>query len=126
MVARKVLTVLCMGLLVGVTLTGAQARDLHGAIAFAIDNGAYGVSSDFSSRAGAERAALRQCQSHGGQGCKIVVWFKNGCGGLAVSQRNGFGAGWAESAEEAREMALDGCYRYNPTCRGEKVVCTTR
>jgi hypothetical protein len=122
----RTLSVIGVVLLSIPSIAPAQARDFHGAIAFGIDNGAYGVSSDFGSRAGAEHAALRLCRSYGGQGCKIVVWFKNACGGLAISQRNGFGAGWAESAEEAREMALDGCYRYNPTCQGEKVVCTAR
>ena len=62
--------------------TAAAAGDNFGAIAFSSSSGATGYSYDYDSRDGAEERALQEC----GPGCKVVLWFKNACGALAVGK----------------------------------------
>jgi hypothetical protein len=80
--------------------TAAAADDNFGAIAFSSSSGATGYSYDYDSRDGAEERALQEC----GPGCKVVLWFKNACGALAVGEGSGYGTGWASSRSEAENL----------------------
>lgn len=111
---------------VGVLSTApAQARDYYGAIAFSQRTGAHGYAYDYGSRAEAQRNALIECARYGG-GCRVAAWFKNGCGALAVGNRNGWGAEWAPNRRRAEQLALQRCAANTSNCWVEVWACTTR
>jgi hypothetical protein len=106
-------------------LFGSAARaadDNFGAIAFSSGTGATGYSYDYDSRDDAEERALQEC----GPGCKVVLWFKNGCGALAVGEGNGSGTGWAASRTEAENLAIGYCRQNTSGCEISRWACTTR
>lgn len=98
------------------------AADNYGAIAYSTDSGAYGYSYDFSSRGEAEARALQECNGN----CKIVLWFKNACGALAVGNDNGYGTAWATDRGGAEATAMSYCRQYSQGCQVVRWVCTTR
>jgi hypothetical protein len=100
----------------------AAARDYYGAIAFSQSGGGDGYSSDYSTQGGAEAKALQEC----GGGCKVVIWFKNACGALAVGQGNGYGTGWAASSGQAQTIAVTECSKNTTNCGIKRWQCTTR
>jgi hypothetical protein len=100
----------------------AAAADNFGAIAFSSGSGATGHSYDYDSRDGAEERALQEC----GPGCKVVLWFKNACGALAVGDGSGFGTGWASSRSEAENLAMGYCRQNTGGCQISRWACTTR
>ena len=102
--------------------TAAAADDNFGAIAFSSSSGATGYSYDYDSRDGAEERALQEC----GPGCKVVLWFKNACGALAVGEGSGYGTGWASSRSEAENLAMGYCRQNTGGCEISRWVCTTR
>jgi hypothetical protein len=98
------------------------AADYYGAIAFSKDDGAYGFSTDYDSRAGAEEEAQSEC----GDGCEVVLWFKNARGALAVGADRGYGTGWARSRGEAESIAMSECKNNSTNCSVLRWECTTR
>ena len=79
----------------------------YGAIAYSIENGAYGFSDSWDNREKAEKTALDYCSQHG-KGCKSMVWFSNSCGAVAS---DGEKAAWgqASSVSAAKQQSLDKC-----------------
>jgi len=99
------------------------AADNYGAIAFSQRSGAIGYSFDHWSRAAAEARALTECAGR----CRVVLWFRNGCGALAVGHGNGFGSGWATNQWRAQRIAVAVCRRQGVQgCSVRQWVCTTR
>ena len=88
--------------LVGATRL-AWAEDNFGAIAISDSTGQWGLTYDYSSKASAEKEAVKQC---GASDCAVEVWFKNSCGAVA---KNGLEVayGLGDSREEAEEAAID-------------------
>jgi serine/threonine-protein kinase len=76
-----------------------------GAIAYSTSTANWGTSYDHASEAAARNAALDSC---GQSDCKVVVWFQNACGALAVGS-TGSGAAWGQTRSEAEEKALLHC-----------------
>jgi hypothetical protein len=113
--------VLCWVVLVPAMASSARAEKF-GAIAFAPGSGRAGWSFDYDTRANAENRALANC----GAGCKVVTWFKNACGALAVGHNNGYGAGWADSRAAAEQKAMGYCRANSSNCDIRRWVCTTR
>ena len=109
-------------LFVGTALP-ASAQN-YGAIAYSPRTGASGYSYDFGNRARAERAAMRQCRLRG-RGCRIAVWFRDGCGAVASGPR-GWGSGWGANRQIARRQALRQCRRFSGRCQIRVRACTTR
>ncbi len=101
----------------------ADARDMHGAIAFSQTTGAIGWSYDFSTRGGAENRAMSECRKHGG-GCRVATWFKNACGALAVGNGNAYGGSWAANRFEAESKAMSLCSAESRNCTVRRWVCT--
>ena len=105
--------------------SGASAENF-GAIADSENTGSYGYSYDYEHRRGAENRALNECFDTGADDCRVVIWFKNGCGALAIGN-DGAGWGWAGGhRRQAEENALNGCYDYTNGCEIVLWVCTTR
>ena len=102
--------------------TQALADDHFGAIAYSTSSGSYGYSYDYSSRGEAEDRALAECSGD----CKVVLWFKNACGALAVGNDHGYGTAWAGERGEAEATAMGYCRQYSQGCQVVRWVCTTR
>ena len=91
-------------------------NDSVGALAIAADQGtAWGWAAAYDTEAEARRAALDEC----GQGCTVVVTFRDGCAAYASDQAPGSSVrGWAygyATQREAKESALDACARRGGT-----------
>jgi hypothetical protein len=101
--------------------TVAVAQDRHGAIAFSKSSGAHGWSYDYPTRSSSERAALDKC---GSDDCKVVTWFRNACGALAVGEGNAYGATWGNSRQAALTRAMRACNSVAEGCKSVRWVCT--
>lgn len=95
----------------------------YGAIAFSPRNGAFGYSYNYGTRDEAEARALRECRVRGG-GCRLMVWFRNACGALAVGEGYAYGWAWASSRGEARGRAMEECRARTRGCDIRVLVCT--
>jgi serine/threonine-protein kinase len=104
----------------------AQARDNFGAIAYSPDTRGWGTSYDFRSRGAAESYSMSQCGARGDQGCRVVLWFRNACGALAVNSDGANGWGWAYARGNAERIALQNCNAYGGGCWTLAWACTTR
>lgn len=105
--------------------SGMAEATNYGAIAYSPSSGARAYSTDYSTRAGAETRALNECRARG-RGCKIVMWFKNACGALAVGNGGGWGSAWAGSRQAAENRAIDNCSAHAGGCSVRTWVCTSR
>jgi serine/threonine-protein kinase len=102
----------------------ALAEDYFGAIAYSPRTGADGWAKDHPSRRAAERAALSGCREHA-EDCRAVVWFKNGCGALAISAKV-YGWGWGTTQALADAEAMRACGKHASGCKVKRQVCTAR
>ena len=99
------------------SLAGAGgALAAFGAIAFSPQSGAHGYSYGAGTRAQAERIAMSNCRAHGA-GCRLLVYFQNACGALAVGNGNGYGFAWAASRGQAEGRAMRECRNQTSSCR---------
>jgi hypothetical protein len=103
--------------------SAGHGADYFGAIAYSAQTRQYGWANNHPSRDSAEQAALPVCRKGGVDDCRVVVWFRNGCGALAVGVR-GFGADWGESKAPAEKKALAACARRSPKCTLTRSFCT--
>ena len=113
------LTAVCCALFVvawthGVAAEGAVALGVTGNIAK--DGYAIGINVNSSSQTEARDAALKYCQSHGGDAarakCEIFATFRDQCAAEAEDPQPGTpGAGWAIAADKAaaEKMAMTNC-----------------
>lgn len=100
----------------------ALGADYFGAIAYSPSSGADGWSKDQPSRGAAQRAAVEGCKRHA-EDCKPVVWFKNGCGALAVGGK-AYGWGWGKTQALADTEAMNACSKHAKSCKVTRKVCT--
>jgi Domain of unknown function (DUF4189) len=98
------------------------AADYFGAIAYSTRSGANGWSKDHPSREAAEKAAVAACAKHA-KDCRAVLWFKNGCGALAVSAK-AYGWGWGTTQALADGEAIKACAKRAKGCQVKHQVCT--
>ena len=98
------------------------AADFFGAIAYSPRSGADGWAKDHPSREAAERAAVTACSKHA-KDCRSVVWFKNGCGAIAVSDK-AYGWGWGTTQKLADTEAVKACTKHAAGCKVRRQVCT--
>lgn len=111
-------------LLVLLLLSGnCLAADQFGAIAYSTATSANGWAKDHASRQAAERAAVKGCSQHA-RDCKAVLWFKNGCGALAISAK-AYGWGWGTTQKLADAEAIKACSKHAKNCKVTQQVCTT-
>ncbi len=118
------IVVIIFGFLVFCTVNTQAKAQNFGAIAYSPSTGGHGYSFDYSTRHAAERRALRECGRRA-RGCRVAVWFKNGCGALATGSR-GWGSGWGTSRNRAYREALRVCGRKSGRCAIRVYACTAR
>lgn len=102
----------------------AQPREYYGAIAYSPRSSAHGWSNDHPSRPNAEKEALANCRKFA-KDCKVLVWFKNACGAVAVGAK-GYGWAWGDKEATAQIEALKNCSQHTVGCTVHRLVCTTR
>lgn len=87
-----------------------------GAIAIDETNSGVGTSVAMSSKRKAEKAAMRDCQAQGGNGCKISIAYHDQCAAIAWGdvQASVLSAG---TVEEAANVALEDCEKHTDNCR---------
>ncbi|WP_081615325.1 DUF4189 domain-containing protein [Rhizobium freirei] len=103
--------------------TGIASAAQFGAIAYSRDTGSYGSSHNYSSRAGAEEEALSACSSYADD-CRVVVYFRNACGALAVGSERGYGWGWSARRNQARDIAIANCEENDSGCHVVSWTCS--
>jgi Domain of unknown function (DUF4189) len=101
----------------------AQLQEYFGAIAYSPTSGAHGWAKDHPSRDAAERASLAECRKRA-KDCRNVLWFKNGCGALAISAK-AYGWGWGSTQALADGEAIKACSRHAKGCKVTSRACTT-
>lgn len=109
-------------LLAALLAAPAMAADNFGAIAYSPKSGAHGWAKDHPTRAAAQKAALAACTKHA-EDCRAAVWFKNGCGTLAVSEKV-YGWGWGTTQQLADAEATKACSKRAAGCKIAVQVCT--
>lgn len=90
----------------------APIQYTFGALAVGINNPAiYRFSYGGKTQAEAEALALNACKKlmPSGQACKIAVWYRNACGGLARGDKGAWGSGWAYTSRQAGKEAVKSC-----------------
>jgi hypothetical protein len=102
-----------------------SAQDHFGAIAYSPSAVAHGYAFDYATQAEAEARALAECNTKG-QGCQAAIWFRNGCGALAVAPDGSWGSDWGADQQTAEQKALALCRKYSSSCSVVRWVCTTR
>ncbi len=112
---RRLLVTAILALGLSLVVSGA-AQAAFGAIAFSPQSGAHGYSFNAGTRAQAERVALDNCRAHG-RGCRVLVYFQNACGSLAVGRGNGYGFAWAGNRAQAESRAMRECRNQTAACR---------
>lgn len=120
---KRYLTLVFAVLLLSTGLS-AHAKDMYGALAFSEDDGAWGWSADYATKAKANRVAMDKCQENG-ESCKVVLTFWNTCAAFA----NGDGGhGWAydNNIAKAKKRAIKECNKYASDCEVKVWACTTR
>ncbi|WP_342355368.1 DUF4189 domain-containing protein [Rhizobium changzhiense] len=52
------------------------------------------------------------------------MWFRNGCGAVAVGHRSGWGSGWGNDGREAQRQAIRSCRKQTGSCRVIRWQCS--
>jgi serine/threonine-protein kinase len=86
------------------------------------ETGATGWSFSYGNRRDAERKAQRSCNENADD-CRVAIWFKNGCGAVAVGD-DGWGSGWGYSRREARRQAIASCDQRTESCSVVRWQCS--
>jgi hypothetical protein len=121
-----------LGLATDAQATSARGQNFFGAIAVDRSDGTFGFSFDFSTRAAAERRALRECRIRSQTDlCRGIVWVRNGCASVAVRRRadgslSRIAWGIGSSRAQAQRRALNKCQDDGRRCRVLAWTCTTR
>lgn len=113
---------LALAAALGIAAGPAAAEQLFGAIAFSPRTGAHGWSIGYATRGEAEENAQTNCLKHASD-CQLATWFRDACGALAVG-RNGWGADWGNTQQEAETAAINACRQHTRNCRVIQRQCT--
>lgn len=103
--------------------------DRWGAIATDGIKGILGAVDNISNVDGAERLALLDCQSQGGDNCKVILSYSNRCGVMTVGD-NGYAASSGPTMAEATKKSMKkcesdgdkGCHVYYSGCSSPVLV----
>ena len=94
----------------------AQWQSRWGAIVTDEVSGIVGSSTGMYGQAQAEQAAMADCQSKGGNACKLAVSYANGCGVMAVGDKL-FNVDRAETLDAAIQATMKTCNAQDTHCR---------
>jgi Domain of unknown function (DUF4189) len=111
--------------------SSSSDRGSYGATATAIyedddeEKVASGIAWNYSSQSEADQAALDNCSSRGGRGCKVVGRFSNGNCGYVATGSEGSRVCWGSAG--TADDALDACHEHGcSSCRTPIGGCTNR
>jgi hypothetical protein len=97
------------------TLPGNPVGNQYSALAYSPSTQITGLGGNPSYLPFAEDEALGACLSRGGTDCKVVLWWKDGWGALAVGTNGAWGTDWDADEEGAAYKALQACNNYGGT-----------
>lgn len=100
------------------------AQDYYGAMAFCQKSGATSWARNYASQADAEKSAMAKCRELGGKQCQTLVWFKNGCGSIAIGEGRAAGSGWGTTSDRAQLEAMKSCSGVTRKCEIKHTSCT--
>ena len=100
----------------------AFAADTYAAIAFSQANGHYGYGNKFRTRTEAEEKALQEC----GPGCKVVLWIRSQCGGMASGKGRGYGTFLGANERIVGDGSIAACEQRTSGCELRVAVCSAR
>jgi len=87
-----------------------------GAIAIDDTNSGVGFAKNMKSKRKAEKQAMAQCKSKGGNGCRIARSYYNQCGVIAWGD-NGYVTASAATIETASQLGLTNCSKSTTSCK---------
>lgn len=102
----------------GQDMRSNRINDRFGAIAYSKSTGRFGSSWNQSNRFSAERSAMSSC---GRSDCRVLLWFQNGCGALAVNRNGGHAWNLGRSLYEAKLLTSNRCTSQYGGC---KLICS--
>ena len=102
---------------------GTASADSFGAIAYSPTTGAAGWSHDYNNRSDAENVARGGCDNRADD-CRVAIWFKNGCGAVAVGNNGGWGSGWGANRRLAEREAIGSCRANDGGCSVIRWQCS--
>jgi hypothetical protein len=98
----------------------AAKKDVFAAIAYSESEGYAGWTTNATSKADAQDAALEQCETESGSSCEVAAWVKNGCVAIALTEDGKWSGGYGSDSAAAEAGALEDL----PSGEVKKVVCT--
>jgi len=106
------------------TTPAAGGSDSYGAIAYGRTSTAWGTSYRWDSQEKAESVALKNCKAHGDD-CEPIVWYKNQCGAVAVSDAADVFWGLGDTKDVASVVAIAKCQEAGGTnCAAQVAECS--
>jgi hypothetical protein len=104
--------------------SGGGGSRPYGSIAFALGNGAEGISWGKGSKAEADRSALATCSRYGA-GCRIVYQYWNTCAALSVARgAQHYAATTGNNKQQAEASSLSQCQRSYGECMMDLSACS--
>ncbi|WP_433562862.1 DUF4189 domain-containing protein [Nocardia sp. CA-151230] len=109
---KAVVAVAAVGLAAGSAIGAgtANAAELHGAIAFSVEDWSYGTSVNAGSRGEAIDEAMANCSYGGISDCAVLVAWSDGCGALVYRNDAGDDVAVGSGAGRDRASALREAY----------------
>jgi hypothetical protein len=86
-----------------------SAHAEFGAIAYSVETGSYGIATGYTYREAAELDAHDTCYGNGAPDCNVVVWWRDACGALALSDNGVYGSAWSDTIDAAHRAAISYC-----------------
>ena len=100
------------------------AKIYYGAMAFCAKTGATSWAGNYTSKSEAQEGATDKCRNPGGKQCQTLVWFKNGCGSIAIGEGRAAGSGWGTTSDRAQLEAMKSCSGVTRKCEIKHTSCT--
>jgi hypothetical protein len=92
-------------------------EDRFGAVAYDMDGGQAGASTNKVSEARATSGALSICSEDGGKKCKVILNFKNQCAAIAIPDNGAYvSSATASDDDEAVSRVMDRCTKSGQNC----------
>lgn len=104
-------------------VSGAVWADRASAVAMGASASGFTATPPMESKRAAERAALAECKSKGGTGCKVVMSYINSCAALVWGLEYRTGA-YGATVQEAAAIATQRCAQKTEDCQVFYSACS--
>lgn len=94
-----------------------------GAIVVDGKNGIFGGADGFKRPSQAQKAAVKDCQKHGGKQCKVLIEYYNQCGALVWGD-NKYAGYTGPQPNEVKQRAVESCQKETSNCKIYYMGCS--